>query len=165
MRLPRTLATESRAVPARSEASRMTRPDGAACVGRSVARADGHDVEARVRRGRVALSPHWAPIPSRRTAAHAGDARGLLLPLAPDCAARDLSLAAPALNVLAARQLVPDLAAEDDAVVSGQGGQPQLVQHAPPSNTYDHAGADRPTCWVSLHLLEGSWYPACAGGL
>ena len=132
MRLPLTLATESRAVPARSEALRTARLGGSACVGRCVARADGHDVEGCVRRGRVALSPHWAPAPFWRTAAHAGDAGGPLLGLASDRAARDLPLEAPpSPDVFAARQLVPDPSAEVDAVVNGPGGQPQLVQHAP----------------------------------
>ncbi|MBL8802904.1 MAG: helix-turn-helix domain-containing protein [Planctomycetes bacterium] len=51
--------------------------------------------------------------------------------LAPAHAARDLPLAAPTLEIPAARQLVSAPSAEVDAVVNGHGGQPQLMQHAP----------------------------------
>lgn len=44
-----------------------------------------------------------------------------------------------ALDHTAARQLVADPAAESDAVLMGQGGQPQLVQHAPNASYKDMA--------------------------
>ena len=43
----------------------------------------------------------------------------------------DLSLAAPAVEVSAARQLVPDPAAASVALTMSRCGQPQLVQDAP----------------------------------